>query len=233
MYSNEIRDKFIELRAMGLSLERIARQLGINKSTALEWHRRFQHEIAELKAFRLETIRERVAANYEDEIEYASSLLKHIRRMLLERGLQSMSIASLFYAEELAYRRVQSLGALAELPLAPVAQASEPAVSRISDPLTVHTAGQSALDSIGKDAAMAVEASAKAAPASALCEPEGPVPVPNDARVDGASPEGPSGDGASPEGPSVDGASPEGPSADGASPEGHQNPTVSPPEKGG
>src|SRR5687767_12394048 len=140
MYSNEIRDKFIELRAMGLSLERIARQLGINKSTALDWHRRFQHEIAELRAFRLETIRERVAANYEDEIEYASGLLKHVRRMLMERGLQSMSIASLFYVEELAYRRVQRLGALAELPPVPADQ------------------------SLGRDAAMAVEASAKSAP---------------------------------------------------------------------
>jgi transposase len=139
MYSTETKHSFIELRAQGLSLERIAQQLGINKSTALDWHRRFKSDIAELKAFRLEAIRERVATKYEDEFEYASSLLKHIRTLLRTRGLDLMSTNSLYYAEEMAYRRVRQLGALAELPDAPSGQSSvgrdgAPPPSDLSEP---------------------------------------------------------------------------------------------------
>jgi hypothetical protein len=126
MYTNEIRQKFIELRAQGLSLERVASQLGINKSTALQWHRRFQKEIAELKAFHFEAIRERVAAKYEDELEYAMGALKHIRTLLMTRGLNLMSINSLYYAEEMAFRRVRHLCALAHLPDLPFNQSSKP-----------------------------------------------------------------------------------------------------------
>jgi transposase len=124
-YSTEIKHTFIELRSQGLSLDRIAEQLGINKSTALDWQRRFNGQIAELKAFRLEAVCERVATKYEDELAYAWGMLKHIRTLLRERGLQVMSTASLHYAEELAYRRVQRLCALAQLPDPPPGQPSE------------------------------------------------------------------------------------------------------------
>jgi hypothetical protein len=116
MYSSETTNQFIELRAQNVSLERIAQQLGINKSTAIDWQQRFKPQIDEIKALHLEAIRERLTNRYEDELEYAMSELKRIRAELKTRNVDYEPTAFLHYAEAAAYRRVQKLCALADFP---------------------------------------------------------------------------------------------------------------------
>jgi transposase len=118
-YSTEIKNKFVELRSQDISLDRIAKQLGINKSTALDWQTRFKRQIAELKAFHFEAICERLATKYEDELEYAMGELKRIRAELKTRDCDYEPTTFLHHAEAAAWRRVEKLRALAEFPDTP------------------------------------------------------------------------------------------------------------------
>ena len=55
--SEETRMQFIELRAQGKSYKQICSSLNIAKSTAVDWGRELEHEIARLKAVELEAHR--------------------------------------------------------------------------------------------------------------------------------------------------------------------------------
>jgi predicted DNA-binding protein YlxM (UPF0122 family) len=116
MYPTETTNQFIELRSRDISLERIAQQLGINKSTAIDWQRRYQAQIEEFKIIHLDAIRERLTNRYEDELEYAMTELMRIRAELKTRDWGFENTTSLHYAEVVAYRRVQKLCALADFP---------------------------------------------------------------------------------------------------------------------
>jgi hypothetical protein len=115
-YPNAIRHTFIELRSQGISLDRIAKQLGIAKSTAVIWQTDYKTEIDDLKGFRREAIRNRVAIQYQEELQYAMAELKRLRAELNARNLTNVSTPFLHYAEAAAYRRVQNLCALGEVP---------------------------------------------------------------------------------------------------------------------
>jgi hypothetical protein len=116
MYPIEITDQFIELRSRDISLERIAQQLGINKSTAIDWQRRYQAQIDEFKAIHLDAVRERLTTRYEDELKYAMTELKRIRAELKTRDWDYEATTFLHHAEAATYRRVQKLCALADFP---------------------------------------------------------------------------------------------------------------------
>src|SRR5688572_26367940 len=116
MYSSEITNQFIELRSRDVSLQRIADQLGINKTTAIDWQRRYQAQIDEFKAIHLDAIRERLTTRYENELEYAMSELKRIRAELKTRDWDFEATTFLHHAEAAAYRRVQKLCAIADFP---------------------------------------------------------------------------------------------------------------------
>ncbi len=49
-------ERFIELRAKGLSFDKIAKDLGKAKQTLIDWSKDYQEEIANLKALELETL---------------------------------------------------------------------------------------------------------------------------------------------------------------------------------
>ena len=51
MYDQQTKNRFIDLRAQGLSLARIALDLDISKRTAVDWNRQFQTEILSLRQF--------------------------------------------------------------------------------------------------------------------------------------------------------------------------------------
>ena len=51
-------ERFIELRAKGLSFDKIAKDLGKAKQTLIDWSKDYQEEIANLKALELEALQE-------------------------------------------------------------------------------------------------------------------------------------------------------------------------------
>ena len=74
MYDQHTKTQFIELRAQGRSLARIARDMDISKRTAVDWNHQFQTEILSLRQFELEAIHEKFALTFERGL---SHLAKH------------------------------------------------------------------------------------------------------------------------------------------------------------
>ena len=58
MTDNKTKQRFIELRAKGLSFDKIAKELKKSKPTLIDWSREFKEEIANLKALELEALQE-------------------------------------------------------------------------------------------------------------------------------------------------------------------------------
>jgi len=54
MHSNDIKDRFAELRAKGLSLSRIASGIRVSQRTLVEWNRQLAPDIRALRAVHLE-----------------------------------------------------------------------------------------------------------------------------------------------------------------------------------
>jgi transposase len=164
MYSSEITNRFIELRSQDISLDCIAKQLGINKSTAIDWQRRYKPRIAELKALHFEAICEKLATRYEDEVGYAMGELNRIRAELKRRKVEHVSTEFLYHAEAMAYRRVQKLAALAELPDGPVEDDAQPTPEEnptVSQPFPHQSQGEVATSPVieSHDSANAEESS--------------------------------------------------------------------------
>jgi transposase len=88
MHTNDLHDKFIELRAQGLSLRKIAEQLGVHRNTILEWDGKYRELIDSLRAFELEAIRERVVPGYEQQLTALAEEYERITHELRTRELR-------------------------------------------------------------------------------------------------------------------------------------------------
>jgi transposase len=95
MHPTDIRGKFIELRAQGLSLRNIAGQLGIDRNTACDWSRKYRTEIQNLRAFELEAIQEQFLPSYAEEMAFLGEELKRINTELRTRDYDYESTAFL------------------------------------------------------------------------------------------------------------------------------------------
>jgi hypothetical protein len=96
MHNTDTRRRFVELRAQGWSLARIAGEIGVAKRTLVDWNRAAADEIAELRAVEIEALQERVAASHELELTRLSDHLNRIEAVLARRNLDCLSTESLF-----------------------------------------------------------------------------------------------------------------------------------------
>jgi len=85
------RQKFIQLRAEGLSFEKIAKKTGISKRTLLSWSKKYKSEIADLKAGRLETLREQYYLSMESKVKMWGKIVNKIEPELTERRLLNIA----------------------------------------------------------------------------------------------------------------------------------------------
>jgi len=86
----ELRTLFVELRAKGWSYRRIARKLGVGKSTLANWSQELDAEIASLRAMELEGLQEQYYLLKEGRIRLLGGLLKKLRQEALSRDLSSV-----------------------------------------------------------------------------------------------------------------------------------------------
>ena len=82
MHDNDTKDRFIELRAAGKSLASIASNIGVSKSTLIDWNRRLQPEIRQLRALEFEAFYEKTVASRKQEVTSMVSFLKKIEHIL-------------------------------------------------------------------------------------------------------------------------------------------------------
>ena len=78
MHSTDTKSQFIELRAKGWSLARIADRLNVCTRTLVDWNRQSQTEIRALHAVELEALQEKILATHELEL---TRLTQHLQRL--------------------------------------------------------------------------------------------------------------------------------------------------------
>ena len=87
--------QFIELRAKGLSYQRIAKRLEIAKGTAIKWNKEFQNEISRAKKIEIDQLIRSQGLHRENQVKQLSIVLKEIRKELKSRDFQEVSTTKL------------------------------------------------------------------------------------------------------------------------------------------
>ncbi len=96
MHPADTRNRFIELRAQGWSLARIAAQLHLAKRTLVDWNREAQREIRDLKDVELEALQELILVSHEVELQRLTAQLNRLEAVLAQRNLECLSTEPLF-----------------------------------------------------------------------------------------------------------------------------------------
>jgi hypothetical protein len=108
MHSQTTINQFIELRAQGLSLNRIADQLSVSKRTLVDWNREHQETIVSLRAFELEALHEKVLASHEQELTRLVACQSKIDDELAKRSLETIPTDKLLRLSFLVRQEIRS-----------------------------------------------------------------------------------------------------------------------------
>lgn len=96
MYDTDTRGKFIELRAKGWSLARIAKNLDISVRTLVDWNKQEREAIKEFRAVELEALHEKILASHEHELKTLKANLDRIEEQIATRHHGYESIATYY-----------------------------------------------------------------------------------------------------------------------------------------
>jgi hypothetical protein len=107
MHSQEIRQIFVERRAQGQPYSRIASELGVAKSTLMEWSRQLRFEIHNHRTLELEELRERVGHSRQARVSAILQKLGRIEEELRKRDLAQVPTARLFALEDALRRQLE------------------------------------------------------------------------------------------------------------------------------
>jgi len=107
MHTPEIRQKFVERRAQGHPYSRIASELGVAKSTLIEWSRQLRFEIQNHRAIELDDLRDRVGHSCQARVSHLLQKLSRIEAELGKRDLAQLSTARLFAIEDGLRRQLE------------------------------------------------------------------------------------------------------------------------------
>lgn len=88
--------KFLERRAQGWSYIRIAAELGVAKSTLVEWSRKFRFELNNQRALELDDLQNRILGSVQSRVGALSEKLSRIEQELAKRDLTQVPTASLY-----------------------------------------------------------------------------------------------------------------------------------------
>jgi transposase-like protein len=94
--SKEIKDKYVELRAEGITIQKAAKELGIANNTAGKWEKSLKSRIADLENLRLQESQQKYLMTKERRIELYGERLLAIKEELSKRDLSDISTPKLF-----------------------------------------------------------------------------------------------------------------------------------------
>jgi transposase len=90
MKGTETKQEFIQLRAKGLSFDKIAKELKMAKQTLIDWSKEFEEEIANLKALELEALQEQYFLMKQDRLKNFGNTLNKLREEVEKRNLKDL-----------------------------------------------------------------------------------------------------------------------------------------------
>jgi len=95
MKDQETVAQFIQLRAQGLSYDKISAQLKVSKPTLIDWSRKHQFDIQNLRAIETEALAEKCFASRQARWEQISRDLHRVEAELLKRDLADVPTGQL------------------------------------------------------------------------------------------------------------------------------------------
>ena len=107
MHSPETRQKFLERRAEGWSFARISSELGVARSTLIEWSRQLRFELQNRRTVELEAMQERLLGTCAQRANQLSEKLARVESELRQRNLAQISTARLFALADSLRRQLE------------------------------------------------------------------------------------------------------------------------------
>jgi transcriptional regulator with XRE-family HTH domain len=107
MHTPETQQKFVERRAQGWTYARIASELGVAKSTLIEWSRKFRFDLQNRCTLELDELRDRVLGSRQTRVSRLTERLARIETELSQRSLADVSTARLFALAEQLRRQIE------------------------------------------------------------------------------------------------------------------------------
>lgn len=95
MKSDEVREKFVEMRAGGYGYSHIAKELGISKSTCFEWNKEMRYRVDEARNARLLDLYEQYDLTREARIKQLNKILGKIDSAIDAADFTSLSVKDL------------------------------------------------------------------------------------------------------------------------------------------
>ena len=95
-YPYEIKDRFVELRASGMTLAKAAEELGIAYNTAGNWEKDLKESIEAQRAIHIEELQEKYLISKEKRIELFGERLLALNEELKKRDLSDIPTPKLF-----------------------------------------------------------------------------------------------------------------------------------------
>ena len=90
-----IKEKFVELRARGLSFKKIADEIQVSKPTLIKWNSEFNKEITNLRFLACEELLERYQLMKENRMEIFAKILNQALQELQNRKFDVLSTKDL------------------------------------------------------------------------------------------------------------------------------------------
>lgn len=91
----EDKERFIELRASGLSYDAIAEQMNVSKPTLITWSRLLSKELSNARSARMDELFERFAVSKSKRVELFGGIMNGILAELSKRDLKEVSTEGL------------------------------------------------------------------------------------------------------------------------------------------
>jgi DNA-binding transcriptional MerR regulator len=111
-YSRKVQEQFIQLRAKGVSIPRIAEQLKVSRRTLQYWEETFRKEIIAAHRTMLEELLEKYRINRFGKIEEIGAQLMKIREAIKAKDFGKEGLRDLYAAQKLLEDRLGTLSTL-------------------------------------------------------------------------------------------------------------------------
>lgn len=95
MKNQATRERFVELRAEGISYQSIAAQLGVSRNTLIAWAQELKHELANARSIRRDELLQRYALAAEGRLKAFGQQFQNIMGELGKRNLEDVPTAAL------------------------------------------------------------------------------------------------------------------------------------------
>jgi len=99
-YKIKDKEKFVELRAEGLSFDNISKAMNISKPTLIQWNVSLAREIENKEFLEYQSLLDKYKLSKRKQLEYFSTQLNKIHKELSQRDLSQLTIREIIALNE-------------------------------------------------------------------------------------------------------------------------------------